>query len=89
MNLIAVVAESIDHHPNWYNVYNQVEIQLNTHDIKTVSLKDLFLARAIDIASAKVSEIRPTRLNQKINIDFDELNHLKNLFEHKNHSEHK
>ena len=49
MNQVAVVAEELNHHPWWSNVYNKVEIELTTHDAgNTVTDKDLELARRID-----------------------------------------
>ncbi|HLF35398.1 MAG TPA: 4a-hydroxytetrahydrobiopterin dehydratase [Cyclobacteriaceae bacterium] len=49
MARVALVAEKMDHHPNWRNVYNTVEIELNTHDAgNIVTDKDRKLAKAID-----------------------------------------
>jgi 4a-hydroxytetrahydrobiopterin dehydratase len=49
MARVALIAEKMDHHPNWSNVYNQVEISLTTHDAgNTVTDKDRNLAAAID-----------------------------------------
>lgn len=49
MQQVAFAAEKINHHPNWSNVYNKVEIILNTHDAgNTVTEKDHKLAKAID-----------------------------------------
>lgn len=49
MNKVADVAEELNHHPWWSNVYNKVEIELTTHDAgNTVTEKDLELARRID-----------------------------------------
>ena len=49
MTEVAFYAETHDHHPNWSNVYNTVEIQLNTHDAgNIVTDKDRKLASAID-----------------------------------------
>lgn len=49
MNEVADVAEELNHHPWWSNVYNQVEIELTTHDAgNTVTAKDIELARRID-----------------------------------------
>jgi 4a-hydroxytetrahydrobiopterin dehydratase len=52
MARIAVVAEKMDHHPEWSNVYNRVEILLSTHDADGVTQRDVDLARAIDAAAA-------------------------------------
>ena len=49
MTRVALVAEKMDHHPWWSNVYNQVTINLSTHDAgNTVTDKDRQLAAAID-----------------------------------------
>jgi len=45
-----VTAEKRDHHPEWRNVYNRVEITLTTHDVQGLSPRDLELARVIDAA---------------------------------------
>lgn len=48
MNRVALKAETLDHHPEWSNVYNRVEVLLTTHDAGGVTQKDLDLARFID-----------------------------------------
>lgn len=49
MSRVAMVAEKMDHHPSWHNVYNKVTIHLNTHDAgDIVTEKDHALAKAID-----------------------------------------
>eukprot|EP00389_Voromonas_pontica_P002878 GDKH01004274.1.p1 GENE.GDKH01004274.1~~GDKH01004274.1.p1 ORF type:complete len:100 (-),score=27.86 GDKH01004274.1:18-317(-) len=48
MSRVALDAEKMDHHPNWYNVYNRVDIELNTHDVGGLSEKDFKLAAKID-----------------------------------------
>lgn len=54
MNEVAEVAEKMDHHPWWANVYNQVDIALYTHDAgNTVTNRDHRLAAAIDEIVAK------------------------------------
>jgi 4a-hydroxytetrahydrobiopterin dehydratase len=49
MTRVALEAEKMNHHPNWSNVYNTVEMQLSTHDAgDVVTEKDHKLAKAID-----------------------------------------
>ena len=45
---VALLAEKRDHHPEWSNVYNRVEIELTTHDAGVLSLRDVEMAQAID-----------------------------------------
>jgi 4a-hydroxytetrahydrobiopterin dehydratase len=49
---VALAAEAQDHHPEWSNVWNRVEITLSTHDAGGLSARDLRLARAIDALAA-------------------------------------
>lgn len=48
MTRVAILAQSHDHHPEWFNVYNKVEITLTTHDADGLSQRDVTLAKAID-----------------------------------------
>ena len=48
MTAIALKAEEIGHHPEWFNVYNKVTITLTTHDVKGLSEKDILLGQFID-----------------------------------------
>jgi 4a-hydroxytetrahydrobiopterin dehydratase len=48
MARIAILAEKADHHPEWFNVYNRVEILLTTHDANGLSMRDIELAKAIN-----------------------------------------
>jgi 4a-hydroxytetrahydrobiopterin dehydratase len=48
MARVALLAESQDHHPEWFNVYNKVDITLSTHDAGGLSARDVKLAKAID-----------------------------------------
>ncbi len=48
MARVAMIAEKRDHHPEWSNVYNKVEITLTTHDADGLSLRDVNMAKDID-----------------------------------------
>ena len=48
MSRVALIAESSDHHPEWSNVYNTVEIALTTHDADGLSHRDVEMAKAIN-----------------------------------------
>lgn len=48
---IAIEAEKLEHHPEWFNVYNTLEIWLTTHDLGGLSTYDLKLARKINEAA--------------------------------------
>jgi 4a-hydroxytetrahydrobiopterin dehydratase len=48
MTQVALIAERADHHPEWTNVWNRVEITLTTHDAGGLSARDVELAQAID-----------------------------------------
>lgn len=52
MTACALRAEVMDHHPEWFNVYNRVEVTLTTHDADGVTDKDVELARFMDTHAA-------------------------------------
>lgn len=51
MSRVALLAETMDHHPEWSNVYNRVEVLLTTHDAGGVTDRDVRMARFIDEAA--------------------------------------
>ena len=48
MASVALIAESMNHHPEWFNVYNRVRIDLMTHDADGISALDFELAKKVD-----------------------------------------
>ena len=55
MSAVALKAEQMDHHPEWFNVYNRVEIVLTTHDADGVTDKDIALGTFMDTLAAKLA----------------------------------
>ena len=51
MTRVALAAEKLDHHPEWFNVYDRVDVTLATHDADGVTALDVALARIMDAAS--------------------------------------
>ncbi|EHB11382.1 Pterin-4-alpha-carbinolamine dehydratase 2, partial [Heterocephalus glaber] len=54
MSRVALQAEKINHHPEWFNVYNKVQITLTSHDYGGLTRRDVQLARFIEKASVFV-----------------------------------
>ncbi|XP_069339744.1 pterin-4-alpha-carbinolamine dehydratase 2 isoform X2 [Eulemur rufifrons] len=54
MSRVALQAEKMNHHPEWFNVYNKVQITLTSHDYGGVTQKDVKLAKFIEKAAASV-----------------------------------
>ncbi len=58
MSRVALLAEKLDHHPEWSNVYNTVEVTLTTHDANGVTALDLKMARFMDEAAGAAAKAR-------------------------------
>ena len=56
MARVAIQAEKADHHPEWSNVWNRVDIVLTTHDAGGVTQRDIDLARFIDAAASEQAQ---------------------------------
>jgi 4a-hydroxytetrahydrobiopterin dehydratase len=52
MTRVALQADKVDHHPEWFNVYNRVDITLSTHDANGLTQRDIDLATFIEKAAA-------------------------------------
>jgi len=59
MARVALLAEKHDHHPEWSNTYNRVDIVLSTHEAGGLSARDVALARAIDRVATTPPPARP------------------------------
>jgi 4a-hydroxytetrahydrobiopterin dehydratase len=53
MSRVALVAEKLDHHPEWLNVWNRVDVTLSTHDAGGISALDFMLAEAVERIAAR------------------------------------
>ncbi len=55
MTQAALIAERLNHHPEWSNVYKKVVVNLTTHEVNGISFRDFQLAKEMDIIAAKIS----------------------------------
>ena len=53
MGRVAVYADVVDHHPEWFNVYNRVDVTLTSHDAGGITRRDIAMARFMDRAARK------------------------------------
>jgi 4a-hydroxytetrahydrobiopterin dehydratase len=51
MARVGLMAEKMDHHPEWFNIYNRVEVTLSTHDANGVTSLDVQMARFMDLVA--------------------------------------
>ena len=54
MSQVALVAERMNHHPEWSNVYRRVSVTLTTHDAQGLTMRDIELARQMDAIAARL-----------------------------------
>ena len=52
MTRVALLSEKLDHHPEWFNVYNKVDVTLSTHDAGGITEKDIAMAKAMNSYAA-------------------------------------
>lgn len=51
MSRVALLAEKMDHHPEWFNVYNKVQVTLSSHDVNGLSQRDIKMANFMEKVS--------------------------------------
>ncbi|MGO4572000.1 4a-hydroxytetrahydrobiopterin dehydratase [Microvirga sp. 2TAF3] len=56
MTRVALFAEKADHHPEWFNVYNKVDVTLSTHDAKGLTRRDIEMAQRMDLFAAALTK---------------------------------
>ena len=54
INIVSVKCNEIDHHPKWTNIYNTIEVELNTHDINGISTLDFELSEFMNTTYSKI-----------------------------------
>tara|TARA_X000000368_G_C22970696_1_gene685313 strand:- start:578 stop:880 length:303 start_codon:yes stop_codon:yes gene_type:complete len=54
INIVSEKCNEIDHHPKWTNIYNTIEVELNTHDINGISILDFELSEFMNMAYSKI-----------------------------------
>jgi pterin-4a-carbinolamine dehydratase len=55
MTRVALMAEKMDHHPEWFNVYNKVQVTLSSHDVNGLSARDVKLASFMDTVAKSLT----------------------------------
>ena len=59
MGRVAVYADVVDHHPEWFNVHGRVDVALTSHDVGGISQRDIAMARFMDRAAGKAGAKHP------------------------------
>ena len=59
MTRVALLAEKLDHHPEWFNVYNKVQVTLSTHDLNGLSTHDARMAQFMDQCVSTTQQDQP------------------------------
>lgn len=54
MTRVALLADKMDHHPEWFNVYNKLQVTLSSHDVNGLSGRDIKMANFIEDIAAKL-----------------------------------
>jgi len=57
MTRVALLAEKLDHHPEWFNVYGTIDVTLSTHDAGGVTEKDIEMAKTMEMYAATIGEV--------------------------------
>jgi len=57
MTRVALVAEQMNHHPEWFNVYNKVDVTLSTHDAHGLTRRDVELAQRMDMFAVGLEKV--------------------------------
>jgi 4a-hydroxytetrahydrobiopterin dehydratase len=57
MTRVALKAEAMNHHPEWFNVYNRVDVTLSTHDAGGLTALDVKLASFMDTVAARIGDV--------------------------------
>lgn len=56
MSRTAMLAEKMDHHPEWFNVYNKVQVTLSSHDVNGLSGRDIRMANFMEQAAKMIKQ---------------------------------
>ena len=73
MNNTALLADQMEHHPEWFNVYNRLNVNLRTHDCAGVSERDIYMAQAMDRIFHIVGSQESVQYTDILVADFEKL----------------